>query len=179
MAYSFQPKVAACGYHIHKNATWEEAKIKDNVLTELETDMTFNQSHSWSNLTIKISETYPERSFSTLLLLPEIGKQPNWEECSLSGLQAIPFPCWNIGDSTEFKFWKFLLCYTYKNEWKLNFALFIWVHSQGSSTNITRLRDQFVKQPNKKKKKKKPPAICKSFVTESNYFRNQWRVIVK
>ena len=74
MAYSFQAKVAACCYHVHKNATWEEAKIKDNVLIELETDVTFNQSRSWSTLTIKISETYPERSFSTLLLLPETGK---------------------------------------------------------------------------------------------------------
>ena len=38
MAYSFQAKVAARGYHVYKYTTWEDAKIGDKVLIELETD---------------------------------------------------------------------------------------------------------------------------------------------
>ena len=38
MAYSFQVKVAARGYHVYKNTTWEEAKCGDKVLIDLETD---------------------------------------------------------------------------------------------------------------------------------------------
>ena len=38
MAYSFQAKVTARGYHVYKYTTWEDAKIGDKVLIELETD---------------------------------------------------------------------------------------------------------------------------------------------
>ena len=38
MAYSFQAKVAARGYHVYKYTTWEDAKIGDKVLIELNTD---------------------------------------------------------------------------------------------------------------------------------------------
>ena len=38
MAYSVQTKVAARSYHVHKNATWEEAEWRDKVLIELNTD---------------------------------------------------------------------------------------------------------------------------------------------
>ena len=38
MAYSFQAKVTARGYHVYKNTTWEDAKCGDKVLTDLEMD---------------------------------------------------------------------------------------------------------------------------------------------
>ena len=38
MAYRVQTKVAAPGYHVYKNATWEVAKWRDKVLIELKTD---------------------------------------------------------------------------------------------------------------------------------------------
>ena len=38
MTYSFQAKVAACGYHVYKGTTWEEAKCGDKVLIDLKTD---------------------------------------------------------------------------------------------------------------------------------------------
>ena len=38
MAYSFQSKVAARGYHFYKERTWEEAKYRNKDLIDLETD---------------------------------------------------------------------------------------------------------------------------------------------
>ena len=38
MAYSFQAKIAACGYHVYKNVTWSNAKQGDFVTVEIETD---------------------------------------------------------------------------------------------------------------------------------------------
>ena len=38
MAYSFQAKVIARGYHIYKNTIWEDAKCGDKILTDLEMD---------------------------------------------------------------------------------------------------------------------------------------------
>ena len=57
-------------------------------------------------------------------------------------LLIIPYPCWRIGDSTDFKFQKFPLCYTYENGGIRDFALIIRVHSKGNRTIIIR-RDQF------------------------------------
>lgn len=37
VAYSFEAKVAARGYHVYRNATWEEAKCADKDLIGLET----------------------------------------------------------------------------------------------------------------------------------------------
>ena len=51
--------------------------------------LSYNQSHGWSTPTIKNSRTYPERSFPRLLLVPEIGRQPNWREWLFDGLQTI------------------------------------------------------------------------------------------
>ena len=36
--YSFQANVAARGYKVYKNITWEETKCGDKVLNDLETD---------------------------------------------------------------------------------------------------------------------------------------------
>ena len=36
--YSFQANVAARGYKVYKNITWEETKCGDKVLSDLETD---------------------------------------------------------------------------------------------------------------------------------------------
>ena len=38
MVYSFQVTVAARGYHIYKNTTWNQAKVVDKVLVEIESD---------------------------------------------------------------------------------------------------------------------------------------------
>ena len=38
MANSFQVKVAARGYHVYKMTTWEEAKYRNKILIDLETD---------------------------------------------------------------------------------------------------------------------------------------------
>ena len=38
MVYSFQATVAAWGYHVCKNTTWDQAKVADKVLVEIESD---------------------------------------------------------------------------------------------------------------------------------------------
>ena len=38
MVYSFQATVAARGYHVYKNTTWDQAKVGDKVLVEIESD---------------------------------------------------------------------------------------------------------------------------------------------
>ena len=38
MVYSFQATVAARGYHVYKNATWDQVKVGDKVLVEIESD---------------------------------------------------------------------------------------------------------------------------------------------
>ena len=38
MAYSFQAKVAALGYHVYKNLAWSNAKQGDFVTVGIETD---------------------------------------------------------------------------------------------------------------------------------------------
>ena len=38
MAYSFQEKIAARGYHVYKNLAWSNAKLEDFVTVEIETD---------------------------------------------------------------------------------------------------------------------------------------------
>ena len=38
MVNSFQVKVAARGYHVYKITTWEEAKYRNKILIDLETD---------------------------------------------------------------------------------------------------------------------------------------------
>ena len=38
MVYSFQATVAAWGYHVYKNTTWDQAKVVDKVLVEIESD---------------------------------------------------------------------------------------------------------------------------------------------
>ena len=38
MAYSFQAKIAARGYHVYKNLTWSNAKQGDFGTVEIETD---------------------------------------------------------------------------------------------------------------------------------------------
>ena len=38
MAYSFQAKIAARGYHVYKSLTWSNAKQGDFVTVENETD---------------------------------------------------------------------------------------------------------------------------------------------
>ena len=38
MVYSFQATVAARGYHVYKNTTWDQAKDGDKVLVEIESD---------------------------------------------------------------------------------------------------------------------------------------------
>ena len=38
MVYSFQATVAAQGYHVYKNTTWDQAKVGDKVLVEIEGD---------------------------------------------------------------------------------------------------------------------------------------------
>ena len=57
------------------------------------------------------------------------------------GLQAITYPYWWIGDSTDFKFQKSPLCYTYENEEIPNLTLFIRVHSKRKRTIIIRRGD--------------------------------------
>ena len=79
IAYYFQAKVAARGYHVYKNTIWEEAKCGDSVLIDLETDeksieIDPYQSHGWLIPTIKSSGTYSERNLPTCLFLPERGK---------------------------------------------------------------------------------------------------------
>ena len=36
--YGFQAENVVCGYQVYKNATWEEVKWGDQVLTDLETN---------------------------------------------------------------------------------------------------------------------------------------------
>ena len=36
MVYSFQAAVAALGYHVYKNTTWDQAKVLGKVLVEFE-----------------------------------------------------------------------------------------------------------------------------------------------
>ena len=38
MAYSFQAKIAARGYHVYKNLAWNNAKQGDFLTVEIETD---------------------------------------------------------------------------------------------------------------------------------------------
>ena len=38
MFYSFQATVAARGYHVYKNTTWDQAKVGDKVLVEIKSD---------------------------------------------------------------------------------------------------------------------------------------------
>ena len=38
MVYSFQATVAAQGYHVYKNTAWDQAKVGDKVLVEIESD---------------------------------------------------------------------------------------------------------------------------------------------
>ena len=38
MVYSFQAKIAACGYHVYKNLAWSNVKQGDFVTEEIETD---------------------------------------------------------------------------------------------------------------------------------------------
>ena len=38
MVYSFEATVAALGYHVYKNTTWDQAKVGDKVLLEIESD---------------------------------------------------------------------------------------------------------------------------------------------
>ena len=38
MVYSFQATVSAQGYHVYKNTTWDQAKVGDKVLVEIESD---------------------------------------------------------------------------------------------------------------------------------------------
>ena len=38
MAYSFQAKIAARGYHVYKNLAWSNAKQRDFVTVEIKTD---------------------------------------------------------------------------------------------------------------------------------------------
>ena len=38
MVYSFQATVAARGYHVYKNTTWDQTKVGDKVLVEMESD---------------------------------------------------------------------------------------------------------------------------------------------
>ena len=35
MVYSLQATVAARGYHVYKNTTWDQAKVGDKVLVEI------------------------------------------------------------------------------------------------------------------------------------------------
>ena len=34
--YSFEAKIASCGYHVYKNTTWVNAKKGDEVQVEIE-----------------------------------------------------------------------------------------------------------------------------------------------
>ena len=56
MAYSFQAKVTARGYHIYKNTTWEDAKCGDKILTDLEMDEKTNRDW-WLLLNSKTIKT--------------------------------------------------------------------------------------------------------------------------
>ena len=38
MTFSFQTKVASCGFHIYKNTTWENVNIGQEILVQLETN---------------------------------------------------------------------------------------------------------------------------------------------
>ena len=38
MVYNFQATVAARGYHVYKNTTWDQANVGDKVLVEIESD---------------------------------------------------------------------------------------------------------------------------------------------
>ena len=38
MVYSFQAIVAARGYYVYKNTTWDQAKVGDKVLVEIESN---------------------------------------------------------------------------------------------------------------------------------------------
>ena len=38
MVYSFRARVAAPGYHVYKNTTWDQTKVGDKVLVEIESD---------------------------------------------------------------------------------------------------------------------------------------------
>ena len=44
MAYSFQEKIVARGYHVYKNLAWSNAKQRDFVIVEIETDK------EWKNI---------------------------------------------------------------------------------------------------------------------------------
>ena len=55
--YSFQANVAARGYKVYKNITWEETKCGDKVLNGLETDEKAT-NYGWSTPTIKHNGTY-------------------------------------------------------------------------------------------------------------------------
>ena len=38
MVYSFQATAVGRGYHVYKNTTWDQAKVGDKVLVEIESD---------------------------------------------------------------------------------------------------------------------------------------------
>ena len=87
-----------------------------------------------------------------------------------------PLSNWRIGDSTDFKFQKSPLCYTYENEGIPTFALFIRFHSKRKRTIIIKRGDNFYSLRDHRKaimkyskqKKKKPPVIDESLASQSN-----------
>ena len=74
MAYRFEAKVAARGYHIYRNLTWENVKPGDKMTVRLETNDELKkvdsyccvyQSDGWSTSAAKNSGTHPERDTQT------------------------------------------------------------------------------------------------------------------
>ena len=78
MVYSFQATVAARGYHVYKNTTWDQAKVGDKVLIDIESDKKIKRNLSVLLFHQNISHpanqnswTHPKRNFSTRLFLPQ------------------------------------------------------------------------------------------------------------
>ena len=60
MTYSSQAKIAACGYHVYKNLAWSNAKQRDFVTVEIETDKESKKTDSYCNA-IKVMVDIPPR----------------------------------------------------------------------------------------------------------------------
>ena len=60
MAYSSQAKIVACGYHVYKNLAWSNAKQRDFVTVEIETDKESKKTDSYCNA-IKVMVDMPPR----------------------------------------------------------------------------------------------------------------------
>ena len=78
MVYSFQATVAARGYHVYKNATWDQTKVGDKFLVEMESDNKSKEIDPYCcsirtsvNQQIKTVGTHPYRNFSTRLFIPQ------------------------------------------------------------------------------------------------------------